>query len=100
MNQTVLKQPLQATTSGQNNNSIVLLARIKHEQIQARIKAANMLKQHLIGGLILAIGIVTALMTMDLTALIILAPFSILTFVSKDYILINSKGDNNNVHSK
>ena len=100
MNQVVLKQPLQGSISGKSNSNTISLEQIKHEQIQARIQAANMLRQHLIGGLILVIGIVTALMTMDLTALIILAPFSILTFVSKDYILINSRGDNNHVHSK
>jgi hypothetical protein len=57
-----------------------------------------MLRQHLIGILILVIGIATALVTKELTALIMLAPFSILAFVSKNNIFINKKRGKGYVH--
>jgi hypothetical protein len=98
MNQTVLKQPLEGSTSGLIDNNVTMLREVKHAEIQARIKAANMLRQHLIGILILVIGIATALVTKELTALIMLAPFSILTFISKNYIFINKKRGKEYVH--
>lgn len=98
MNQTALKQPLEGSTRGLINNNVTMLREVKHAEIQARIKAANMLRQHLIGILILVIGITMALVTKELTALIILAPFSILTFINKDYILIHKKRGKGYVH--
>ena len=95
MNQTVLKQSLQSSTSGQNNNNVVSLRDVKHAKIQARIKAAEILKQRLIGVLLLIVGVITTVMSHDATAFIFLTIFAIPMLFSKKCIMNFRKGGNN-----
>ena len=92
MNQsTALKQPLQAPIRAQNQSNVISLREIKHQQVQARIHAAQMLKQRLLGVLLLVLGIVTTAITYDATAFIFLAIFAIPMLFSKTNMMINNK---------
>ena len=88
MNQSIaIKYAPESSTSVQNLDNVITLREIKHRQIQARRHAAFMLRQRLIGVILLIVGLLVEVITKDITVLIFLAPFYLSAIFSKKYIM-------------
>jgi uncharacterized membrane protein len=83
----VAKKAFTELTSVQNLDNVITLREIKHRQIQARRHAAFMLRQRLIGVILLIVGLLVEVITKDITVLIFLAPFYLSAIFSKKYIM-------------
>jgi len=88
MNQSIaIKLVPESSTSGQSDNNIVSLSKIRMHQRAVRRHRNNMIKQRISGlGLLLICWSVWA-MTKDLTVSILIAPLGGLMIFSKKYVM-------------
>jgi len=88
MNQsTAIKQSTELSVSGQSNRNIISLSKVRIHQKSIQKNRINMIKQRLIGLVLLVISLIVWLMTNDLTVVVFLVPFYGTMIFSRKYIM-------------